>query len=96
MFVNIMQFPPVPSDREDEYRQWFTWSNELYANHPGFIRRRLMKSRKLGNFAVLIEHESNETFMAMHTSPTQAAVHDRLNKILDGGLTAQFYEQLEG
>ena len=96
MFVNIMQFPPVSAERESAFHQWFTWSNEQYTKHPGFIRRTLLKSHKQGNYVALIEHESKETFMAMHTSSSQAEAHDRLMKIIDAGPTAQFYDTIEG
>jgi heme-degrading monooxygenase HmoA len=95
MFINIMQYPPIPTDQEEKFRQWFKWTNQEYAKQPGFISRRLLKARKQGTYAAIVEHESYDTFLAMHKSPTQAIAHERLSSILDGGPTAQFYELIE-
>jgi antibiotic biosynthesis monooxygenase (ABM) superfamily enzyme len=72
MFVNIVQFPKIKEGKDADFRQWFRDSNDAYAKHPGFIRRILLQQRGGGNYAALVEHESHESFMAMHTSPTQA------------------------
>ena len=96
MFVNIMQFPPIPADRDEDFRRWFSMSNEQYAKHPGFIRRRLLKSRKQGTYTAIIEHESYETFMTMHKSRDQANASNHLKTVLAEGPTAQFYELVEG
>ena len=96
MFVNIMHFPPIKEGKDAEFRTWFAWSNEQYAKHKGFIRRSLLKPQKGGNYVALIEHESLETFMAMHTSPTQAEANKRVKPLLDGGPTPQFYDVIEG
>jgi hypothetical protein len=39
-----------------------------------------------------VEHESYETFMAMHTSPTRAEAYKRVEPLFDGGPTPHFYE----
>ena len=36
-------------------------------------------SREGGNYAAAVEHEHYDTFMAMHTSPTQAEANRRVN-----------------
>ena len=36
MFVNIIHFPPVKPGKDAEFREWFAWSNELYAQHQGW------------------------------------------------------------
>ena len=92
MFVNIIHFPPIKPDKEAEFLAWFAWSNEQYAKHQGFISRKLLKPREGGNYVGLVEHESYETFMAMHTSPTQAEAHKRIVPLLDGGPAHEFYE----
>lgn len=40
----------------------------------------------------VVEHESYETFMAMHTSSTQAEAGKAVRPLLDGDPTAEFYE----
>jgi hypothetical protein len=69
MFVNIMQFPLIKEGKDAAFREWFAWSNEQYAKHKGFIRRRLLEPRKDGNYVALVEHESFETFMS--STPAQ-------------------------
>lgn len=76
MFVNIIHFPPIKAGKEAEYRERFGRSNERCAEHGDFISRRLLKPREGGNHAAIVEHESYETFMAGHTSSTQANAHE--------------------
>ncbi len=92
MFVNVIQFPPIKDGKDAEFREWFQWSNREYAQHDGFIRRRLLNPREGGNYAAVVEHESYETFMAMHTSSTQAEAHRRVEPLMDGNPTPRFYE----
>jgi heme-degrading monooxygenase HmoA len=68
MFVNIIQFPLIKEGNDREFREWFEWSNEVYSHFEGFISRRLLESKKEGGYAGLVEHEYEETFMAMHLS----------------------------
>jgi len=96
MFVNIIHFPPLKAGKEAEFREWFAWSNEEYAKHQGFIRRRLLQPRQGGSYAAIVEHESYETFMAMHTSPSQARASERVKPLLDSGPTPEFYEVVIG
>ncbi|NOH04561.1 MAG: antibiotic biosynthesis monooxygenase [Chloroflexi bacterium] len=92
MFINIINFPPIKEGKDAEFREWFEWSNQEYAKHKGFIGRRLLKPREGGNYVGLVEHESYETFMAMHTSPTQAEAGKRVMPLLDGSPTPAFLE----
>lgn len=96
MFVNIMQFPTIKPGKETAFHEWFAWSNELYSRHPGFVRRRLLKARKGENYIAIVEHESLDTFMAMHNSPDQADANQRVRPLFeDGGPHAQFFETVE-
>jgi heme-degrading monooxygenase HmoA len=72
MFVNIIRFPKIKDGKDAEFRQWFEEGNRAYLAHRGFIRRVLLQPCGGGEYVGLLEHESRETFMAMHTSPTQA------------------------
>lgn len=96
MFVNIVQFPPIKEGKDKEFREWFGWSNQEFAKHKGFIRRRLLRPREGGNYTAIVEHESYETFMAMHSSPTQAEAGKRVRPLMDGGPTPTFYEEVMG
>ncbi len=92
MFVNIVHFPSVTEGKDAEFREWFAWSNELFASHKGFISRKLLKPRNSGNYVAIVEHESYDTFMAMHTSPAHAEANQRAKPLLDGDPSPEFYE----
>lgn len=93
MFVNLVNFPPVRTGKEADFLEWFRWSNELYAGHKGFISRtllRLMDGRPA--YAAIVEHESKETFMAMHHSQDREEAFKRVEPLFDGRPTPHFYE----
>lgn len=92
MFVNIVQFPEIKAARDAEFRQWFVDSNAAYAKHAGFIRRILLQPRDGGNYVAIVEHESHETFMAMHTSSTQAELRQRVAPLFEGNPKPAFYD----
>lgn len=79
--------------KDAEFRRWFTDSNRAYASHPGFIRRILLQPRKeRGTYVALVEHESHETFMAMHTSETQAELRKRAQTLFHENPQPVFYD----
>lgn len=97
MFVNIVKFPKIKDGKDTEFRQWFADANQAYASHTGFIRRILLQPREAGdNYAALVEHESYESFMAMHTSETQAGLRKRVQPLLDGDPRPVFYDAVSG
>lgn len=96
MFINIIRFPPIKAGKDAEFRAWFEWSNKEYAKHKGFVSRRLLKTQENDNYVGLVEHESRETFMAMHTSNTQGDANKRVKPLFDGDPTPEFYEVVMG
>jgi heme-degrading monooxygenase HmoA len=92
MFIVIINFPPIKPGKDEEFREWFIWSNKEFANYKGLISRRLLKLLKGGNYAAIVEHESHETFMAMHNSPEHGKADKRVTPLFDGDRSAQFYE----
>ncbi len=96
MFVNIVHFPPIKPGKDEEFRNWFAWSNEEFAKHKGFIRRVLLQPRAGENYAAIVEHESFQTFQAMHTSPAQAEASKRVAPLFDGEPKPEFYEVVVG
>jgi heme-degrading monooxygenase HmoA len=96
MFTVIISFPPIKSCRDEEFREWFTWSNKESAKQKGFISRRLLKPFKSGNYTAVVEHESQETFMAMHKSPEHDEAGKRVAPLLEGKPNLQFYEVIVG
>ena len=96
MFVVIVHFPPVAAGREAEFERWFDCSNTLLAQCDGLRSRRLLRGED-GRYVGLVEHDSRETFAAMHESPQRSAAHALLDEgILEGGRTPRFYEVVAG
>ena len=96
MLVVIINFPPVKDGKDAEFREWFAQTNQEFASHEGFVSRRLLKPTKGGNYAAIVEHESQATFMAMHDSPAHAAASKRVGPLFDGSRSPQFYEVIIG
>jgi len=96
MFVNIAFFPPIMAGKDEEFRDWFSWSSQEFSKHKGFISRRLLKSVKDGSYAAIVKHESSETFKAMHHSPSHDSAHERVVPFLNGQPTPHFYEVVIG
>ena len=95
MFVTTIEFPPIDPQDEATFQEWFTVSNEVYHKCDGFVSRRLLKRVKGGEvrYLTLVEHESEQTFMRMHTSPERRQAFDQLQPLLRGaGLKAQFFQ----
>ena len=65
MFVAIAQFPEVPTERVEEFQAWFAWSNGLLREIDGLQGRRLLRAAD-GTYTTLGEHQSAQTFAAMH------------------------------
>lgn len=93
MFINTIEFPAITAGKETEFLEWFKWSNSIYKNFNGFISRRLLKSNiGNGNYISLVEHESKDTFMLMHTSKERQAAFSKLKPLMEGSLIANFYD----
>jgi heme-degrading monooxygenase HmoA len=97
MFVNLIEFPPIRAGKDPEFRQWFASSNRVYERFPGFISRRLLKSNgEDAGYWAIVEHESEDSFMAMHTSPERAEVWSQVEPLLSAKPTPRFFEVVAG
>lgn len=92
MFINLIEFPSIKGRKEKEFLEWFSWSNAVYEKFDGFISRRLLKSTKENKYAAIVEHESEETFMTMHTSKERQQAWSKVEPLLEGKPTPHFYE----
>ena len=92
MFLAIVNFPPIKSGKDKEFREWFAASNREFASFKGFIRRRLLKPEKGGNYAAIVEFENRDAFMAMHSSPTHDKAGENVRPLFDGSPMPTFYE----
>jgi heme-degrading monooxygenase HmoA len=96
MFVVISNFPHIKEGKDAEFREWFAGTNKEFGKSKGFISRRLLKPTKGGNYAAVVEFESQETFMALHNSPIHAEAGKRVGPLFDGSPTPHFYEVIIG
>jgi heme-degrading monooxygenase HmoA len=93
MFVAIVQYPAIKQGEDGKFREWFSWSNEVFGKFDGFISRRLLKPKKgNGNYVGVVEHESEATFMAMHSSEEHKKAGERVIALFDGKPSPSFYE----
>jgi antibiotic biosynthesis monooxygenase (ABM) superfamily enzyme len=95
MFVNLIRFPALREGQEAAFVEWFKRSNDIYRGFPGFVSRRLLHSRD-GSYAAVVEHASESTFMAMHTSPEREALWGEVEPLLQGQPEPSFFELVEG
>lgn len=92
-FVNLIKFPTVKPGKEAEFREWFEHSSELFAKHRGFISRALLEStEEPGRYAAVVEHESKDTFMAMHLSDDRQALFRKVKTLIDGMPEPDFFK----
>lgn len=70
----------------------FRGLHRVYAGHRGFVRRVLLQSREGGNYVAIVKHDSEETFMAMHTSSTQAALRRAVEPLFERNPRPTFYD----
>jgi heme-degrading monooxygenase HmoA len=96
MFIVIVNFPPIKNGKDAEFREWFAGTNKEFKSFKGLISRRLLKPVKGGNYAAVVEHESKETFMAMHESHAHEEAGRRVAPLFDGTPSPQFYEVIIG
>jgi heme-degrading monooxygenase HmoA len=73
MFI-MMADIQLKEGAEDDFKRWFSESNQVLRNFPGFISRRFLKSGD-GSYRIIVEHQSKETFIQMHNSPEHEKLH---------------------
>lgn len=91
MFVAMARFADVRNEREQEFQAWFAWSNEQLREIDGLKGRRLLRAPD-GSYTALVEHQSAETFAAMHTTEVATLVHARLADIVSDQPQATTFE----
>jgi len=94
MFVNLIRFPALHPGREEAFLEWFKRSNRVYRDFPGFRSRRLLRAAD-GSYAAVVEHESEQTFMAMHTSPERAGLWADVEPLVQERPQPAFYDVVE-
>lgn len=90
MYVALVTFPPVAAERDEEFRDWFAWSNTVLSDTPGLHSRRLLAPTEGGaRYRAVVEHESRESFARMHDRPEREQVQARLLPLLAGAGSPQ-------
>jgi heme-degrading monooxygenase HmoA len=96
MFIAIVRFPPIREGSEAAFQEWFAWSNKELGGGPGFLGRRLLKPVDGGNYVSIVEFESKEGFIAMQQSPGHAEAGRRVEPLLSGSPSPEFFEVVSG
>jgi len=93
LFVNLVEFPPIEKGKRMNSRNGLNGQTPSTRNFDGFLSRRLLKSTKgKGNYAAIVEHESERTFMSMHLSDERQKAWAKVEPLLEGSPTPSFYE----
>ena len=80
MFV-MMADIQLKEDVEDDFKTLFSESNKILSTFPGFVSRRFLKSDD-GDYRIIVEHETKETFMTMIQSPEHQEFHPKLHSFM--------------
>ncbi len=94
MFINIVEYPPIKKEKEQEFREWFRGSSAVFSKFEGFVSRKLLVS-DTGAYAAIVEHQSKDTFMKMRNSREHAAIHAKGIALMDGEAKPSFYTLVE-
>lgn len=90
MFVMIADIQ-LKDGVEDDFKNWFTESNKVLCDFPGFVSRKFLKSSD-GTYRILVEHESKETFIKMHKSPEHEKIHPAGHSFMSADPKRKTYE----
>lgn len=91
MHIAIARFPAVPAERDNDFRDWFTWSNDQLRGTEGLKTRRLLRAPD-GSYTALVEHESAATFAAMHKAEAVTVIQEGLRRVLADAPQATSYD----
>jgi heme-degrading monooxygenase HmoA len=96
MFVVIISFPPIKAGKEADFLEWFAASNQAFSGFPGFVRRSLLKPVEDGNYAAIVEFETQTAFETMHSTPLHDLFGEKVMPLFDGKPSPTFYEVVVG
>ena len=80
MFI-MMADVQLKDGAESDFQTLFSESNKVLSPFPGFVSRRFLKSPD-GNYRIIVEHETQETFMKMIQSPEHQQFHPKLHSLM--------------
>ena len=80
MFI-MMADVQLKDGTENDFKTLFSESNKVLSPFPGFVSRRFLKSPD-GSYRIIVEHETQETFMTMIQSPEHQEFHPKLHSFM--------------
>ncbi len=80
MFI-MMADVQLKDGAENDFKTLFSESNKVLSPFPGFVSRRFLKSPD-GSYRIIVEHETQETFMTMIQSPEHQEFHPKLHSFM--------------
>tara|TARA_B110000008_G_scaffold163970_1_gene164291 strand:- start:32 stop:316 length:285 start_codon:yes stop_codon:yes gene_type:complete len=80
MFI-MMADVQLKDGAESDFQTLFSESNKVLSPFPGFVSRRFLKSPD-GNYRIIVEHETQETFMKMIQSHEHQQFHPKLHSFM--------------
>jgi len=80
MFI-MMADVQLKEGAENDFKTLFSESNKVLSPFPGFVSRRFLKSPD-GSYRIIVEHETQETFMTMIQSPEHQEFHPKLQSFM--------------
>lgn len=93
MHIAIARFPPVPAEHDNDFRDWFAWSDEQLRGMAGLRGRRLLRAPD-GSYTVLVEHDSAAAFAAMLKAEAVSMIRRGLGPLLNDRRQAMSYDVL--
>jgi hypothetical protein len=91
MHIAIARFGTVPAERDKDFRDWFTRSNDQLRAVAGLRSRRLLRAPD-GSYTALVEHDGASTFAAMRAAEAVSMIREGLGQILNDVPQAMTYE----
>ena len=80
MFI-MMADVQLKDGAENDFKTLFSESNKVLSPFPGFVSRRFLKSPD-ASYRIIVEHETQETFMTMIQSPEHQEFHPKLHSFM--------------
>ena len=91
MFVAIVDIRVKPG-QEGEFERSFSDANAELSACSGFVARRLLRSADGSSLRIIVEHDSRETFEAMHRSDVHAKWHARMTSHMEQAPVPRFFK----
>ena len=82
---------PLKEEKEEEFKNWIHETNLILAKQPGFISRRLGKSKD-GKYVIIAEFENEEAHHRIHQTPEHHQISMQLMEFLKQGPSRRFFD----